>query len=109
MDQTDPPMLLPDHAPHNNRNYSIVLAENTLPTKGNELTDLAREEIGTDASEASFNRNIRLPNMPKLIPSSVTASFGVTVYFLLLLPFVSLFLIPGFFIGGTIMADREIP
>jgi uncharacterized protein involved in cysteine biosynthesis len=61
------------------------------------------------ASEAGFNRNIRLPNMPKLIPSSVTASFGVTVYFLLLLPFISLFLIPGFFIGGTIMADREIP
>jgi uncharacterized protein involved in cysteine biosynthesis len=47
--------------------------------------------------------------VPKLIPSSVTASFGVTVYFLLLLPFISLFLIPGFFIGGTIMADREIP
>lgn len=48
MDQTDPPILLPDHTPRNNRNYSIVLAENTLPTKGNELTDLAREEIGTD-------------------------------------------------------------
>ena len=61
------------------------------------------------ASEAGFNRNIRLQNLPKLIPSNVTASFGVTVYFLLLLPFISLFLIPGFFIGGTIMADREIP
>ena len=61
------------------------------------------------ASEAGFNRNIRLQNLPKLIPSKVTASFGVTVYFLLLLPFISLFLIPGFFIGGTIMADREIP
>ena len=48
MNVTDPPLLLPDNAAHNNRNYSVVLAENTLPTKGNELIDLAREEVGSD-------------------------------------------------------------
>lgn len=59
-------------------------------------------------SEAGFVRHIRLQNITQLIPSGVTASFGVTVYFLLLIPFLGLFLIPGFFIGGAIMADREI-
>lgn len=61
------------------------------------------------ASESGFNRDIKLQNLPKLIPSSVTASFGVTTYFIQLIPFLGLFLIPGFFIGGAIMVDREIP
>lgn len=48
MDRNDPPMLLPDNAQSDNNRYSLVLAEQTLPTKSNELTDLARAEIGTD-------------------------------------------------------------
>lgn len=47
MNDSDAPLLLPDNAARNNRVYSVILAENTLPTKGNELIELAKEEIGS--------------------------------------------------------------
>ncbi|MEG1979387.1 MAG: EI24 domain-containing protein [Victivallaceae bacterium] len=61
------------------------------------------------ASEAVFNRRIELRNIAGNLSGGrmQLLGFGLTVYFLLLLPFVAVFFLPGFVLGATMLVNES--
>ena len=60
-------------------------------------------------AEASFNKGWSIALLQQRFAGrkAVLYGFGMMVFLLLMIPYVSIFLIPGFVIGGTILVNEE--
>ena len=61
-------------------------------------------------SEAGFRRGWSIPRMNFYFSGrrDLLYGFGMTAFFLMQLPFIAVFLLPGFYLGGTLLVEREI-